>query len=83
MWFSFATWDYPDISSMLAFVRVWRTRSRTGTKEYIAGQEASRYSSNDAKQKNGKGQLLDQSISSATLSGDMSVRVVEDGKVHL
>lgn len=68
---------------MLAFVRVWRTRSRTGTGEYIAGQEASGYSSNDAKQKKGKGQLLDQSISLATLSVDMSVRVIEDGKVRL
>lgn len=51
MWFSFATGDCPDVSLMLAFVRVWRTRSRTGTEEYIAGQEASGYSSNDAKQK--------------------------------
>lgn len=38
---------------------------------------------NKAKQKKGKGQLLDQLICSATLSGDMSMKFIEDGKVHL
>lgn len=45
VWFSFATWDYPGISLMLSFARVWRTKSRTpeGTGEYVAGQQASGY----------------------------------------
>lgn len=38
---------------------------------------------NKAKQKKGKGQLLDQLICSATLPGDMSMKFIEDGKVHL
>lgn len=37
---------------------------------------------NNAKQKKGKGQLLDQLICLATLSGDMTMWFIEDGKVH-